>query len=192
MRTVRIHTFETNSSSAHCFVTADNEEFARFVNGELFADGFGYKGRHSAKLIDEDAAYMRYEKYFIDYVITMDSNSRILSKDTLLWFLRHPVEIAPLIEGNGDTPLAQGFNAQGFGDSTNTVPEMPEAIYNECYSNYWGVLSLITWLDNEEAPLSYAKLVDETSNFEKGYDGYDSEPPTDKDGKTSCYAVWYY
>ncbi len=178
MRTVRTHTFETNSSSAHCFVTADNEEFARFVNGELFADGFGYKFHHDAKLIDEDAAYMRYEKYFIDYVITMDSNSRILSKDTLIWFLRHPVEIAPLV--------------QGIGDSSNTVPEMPEAIYSECYSNYWGVLSLISWLDNEEAPLSYAKLVDETSNFENGYDDYDSEPPTEKDGKTSCYAVWYY
>lgn len=178
MKTIRTNTFETNSSSAHCFVTADNEEFARFVNGDLFADGFGYKFHHDAKLIDEDAVYMRYEKYFIDNVITMDSESRILSKDTVLWFVRHPVEIAPIIQGSSD--------------SSNTVPEMPEAIFNECYSNYWGVSSLICWLDQEEAPLSYAKLVDETSNFETGYDGYDSEPPTEKDGKTSCYAVWYY
>ena len=176
MRTVRIHTFETNSSSAHCFVTADNEEFSRFVNGELFADGFGYKFHHDAKLIDEDAVYMRYEKYFIDNVIIMDSESVIMSKDTVLWFVRHPVEIAPLI---------QGFDH-------NTVPEMPDAVFNECQSNNWGVSTLICWLDQEEAPLSYAKLVDETSNFEKGYDGYDSEPPTEKDGKTQCYAVWYY
>lgn len=178
MKTVRLGTFETNSSSAHCFVTADNEEFARFVNGELFADGFGYKFHHDAQLLDEDAVYMRYEKYFIDNVITMDSESRILSKDTVLWFVRHPVEIEPLIQGSSD--------------SSNTVPEMPEAISNECYSNHWGVSSLICWLDQEEAPLSYAKLVDETSNFETDYDGYDSEPPTVKDGKTSCYAVWYY
>ena len=97
-------------------MTADNEEFARFVNGELFADGFGYKFHHDAQLLDEDAVYMRYEKYFIDNVITMDSESRILSKDTVLWFVRHPVEIAPL--------------SQGIGDYDNTVPEMPDAIFD--------------------------------------------------------------
>ena len=176
MRTVRTHTFETNSSSAHCFVTADNDDFAAFVNGELFADGFGYKFHHDAKLIDDDAVYMRYEKYFLDNVITMDSESRILSKDTVLWFLRHPVEIEPLT----------------YGDGGNTVPEMPEAIFHECYTNAWGVSSLLCWMDQEESPLSYAKLVDETDNFTTSYDDYDSEPPTEKDGKTSCYAVWYY
>jgi hypothetical protein len=159
-------------------VTADNEEFARFVNGELFADGFGYKFHHDAKLIDEDAVYMRYEKYFIDNVITMDRDSKILSKDAVLWIVRHPVEMAPL--------------SQESGDYGNTVPEMPNEIFNECYTNYWGVSTLICWLEQEEAPLSYTKLVDETSNFENGYDGYDSEQPTEKDGKTSCYAVWYY
>lgn len=178
MRTVRTHTFETNSSSAHCFVTADNEEFARFVNGELFADGFGYKFHHDAKLIDEDAVYMRYEKYFIDIVIGMDDHAVELSKDTVLWFIRHPKEIFPFYDGAVDGEYV--------------VDEMPSSIKDECHSNYWGVATLICWLEQEEAPLSYAKLVDETSNFENGYDGYDSEPPTEKDGKTSCYAVWYY
>jgi len=178
MRTVRTHTFETNSSSAHCFVTADNEEFARFVNGELFADGFGYKGRHDAKLIDEDAVYMRYEKYFIDYIVTRGGDEVQLSKDTVLWFLRHPKEITPFYDGSVDGKYV--------------VDEMPQAIKDECEANYWGVANLICWMEEETSPLSYAKLVEETNNFENGYDGYDSEQPTVKDGRTSCYAVWYY
>ena len=178
MRTVRIHVFETNSSSAHCFVSADNDEFARFVNGELFADGFGYKGRHDAKLIDEDMAYICYDKYFIDNVIGMDDNSVELSKETVLWFLRHPKEISPFYDG----PV----------DGEYVVDEMPSSIKDECHSNYWGVATLICWMEQEDSPISYATIVEETENFKHGFDDYDSKPPTEKDGKTSCYAVWYY
>lgn len=178
MRTVRPNTFETNSSSAHCFVCADNEAFARFVNGELFADGFGYKGRHDATLIDADTAYIGYDKYFLNDVLGIQKDSVELSKETVLWFLRHPKEIEPFYDGSLDGKYV--------------VDEMPQRVKDECAANYWGVANLICWMEQENAPLSYATLVEETSNFEHGFDDYDSVPPTEKDGKTSCYAVWYY
>jgi hypothetical protein len=158
-------------------VTADNEEFARFVNGELFADGFGYKFRHDANLVDEDTVYRYYQKYFIDYCI-FDDNHDMLSKETVLWFLRNPEAVAQ---------FAQGSDVGSF-----VIDEMPQAVKDESDAKYEQVCRLMCWLDYDYAPISYAKLAMETSNFTDGYDGYDSEPPTEKDGKTSCYAVWYY
>ncbi len=177
MQTVRLCTFETNSSSAHCFVTADNEAFARFVKGDLFADGLGYKYRYNAVLIDEDAAYGKYENYYVEDIAKYSSDAVKLSKDTVLWFLRNPDEIEPITDDYSDVV---------------SVVSMPQHIKDECNSNSTGVRDLLCWMNLDIAPLSYATLVKETSNFENGYDGYDSEPPTEKDGKTSCYAVWYY
>jgi len=178
MLTIRSNTFETNSSSAHCYVVANNEAFSRFVNGELFADGFGGKFPYDATLIDEDAVYLRYDKYFIDYLVPMRKNEPKLSKETVLWFLRHPKEISPFEQGdiNGEY----------------VVDEMPQAIKDECTSNYWGVASLICWMELEESPLSYAALVEKTSNFTSVEDDYRSQPPTEKDGTTTCKAVFYY
>lgn len=83
MHTIRLNTFETNSSSAHCFVTASDLDFDKFVNGELFADSFEYKWRYDAKLITIDEAYDLYCNY-------RDWYSPKLSKESYKWVLTHP------------------------------------------------------------------------------------------------------
>jgi len=177
MRTVRQQTFETNSSSAHCIVVADSEDFAKFVNGELFADEASYKCGYDARLLTADEVYEKYHEYFLESVIQYDDDAYQLSKDTVIWLMNHWEEVQPIIDYHSDV---------------YSVDSMPLHVKGECEANSSSVSDLLNWLDFLYTPFSYSMLKFFTEDFTTEYDDKESEPPKETDGKTSCYSCWYY
>ena len=69
MRTIRLGTFETNSSSTHCMVICSEEEYEKWANGELLAsrweDGFRTKEEVMEEFKKEHSEYFDGEGKFI-------------------------------------------------------------------------------------------------------------------------------
>lgn len=180
MITIRSNVFETNSSSAHCIVIAPDDQFDKFVSGELYASYGEYKGCAEARLLTFDEVYELYAGYINREIEWLQKHNEdtsdmvVPSKEVFQWCINHPKEFEELC---GDEKLADN---------------VPECVLNYKVDNESACETLRYWLDDINNPMSYAKVVYETENFTTGYDGYDSESPSSKDGKTSMHAVWYY
>ena len=62
MKTIRLRTFETNSSSTHSMVICTEEEYEKWANGELYASRWedGFKTKEE---VIEEARKEYYEKF---------------------------------------------------------------------------------------------------------------------------------
>lgn len=180
MITIRSNVFETNSSSAHCIVIAPDDQFDKFVAGELYASYGEYKGCAEARLLTLDEVYELYTGYINREIEWLNkhhedtSDMVVPSKEVFQWCINHPKEFEEL------------WNEEKLADN------VPECVINFKVDNGSALGTLNGWLDDINNPMSYAKVVYETENFTTSYDGYDSEAPSSKDGKTSMHAVWYY
>ena len=180
MITIRSNVFETNSSSAHCIVIAPDDQFDKFVAGELYASCGEYKGCIEARLLTLDEVYEIYKGYIDREIEWLKKNNEdtsdlvMPSKEVLQWCINHPKEFNELV------------NEEKFAD------DMPQCVIAFNVDNESACSTLHYWLDDISTPLSYAQVVYESDNFTTSYDGYDSEAPSSKDGKTSMHAVWYY
>ena len=180
MITIRSNVFETNSSSAHCIVIAPDDQFDKFVAGELYASYGEYKGFAEARLLTLDEVYELYTSYINREIEWLkkhheDTSDMVAaSKEVFQWCANHPKEFDEL------------FNEEKLADN------VPECVLNFKVDNESACGTLNYWLDDINNPMSYAKVVYESENFTTSYDGYDSEAPSSKDGKTSMHAVWYY
>lgn len=180
MITIRSNVFETNSSSAHCIVIAPDNQFDKFVAGELYASCGEYKGCIEASLLTLDEVYEIYKGHIDREIEWLNKNNEdtsdmvMPSKEVFQWCINHPKEFNEL------------FNEEKLADN------VPECVVAFNVDNESAFETLQYWLDDISTPLSYAQVVYESENFTTSYDGYDSEAPSSKDGKTSMHAVWYY
>ena len=186
MRTVRNSVFETNSSSAHCLVTAPKDQFAKFVNGQLFAREGGYKYRFDTDLITMDEVYRIYLRYITKEHLYCtkhghaDYDCTPVPMAYIKWWMLHPETIAKY-EGT----LAGDWKDDAPEDLRNFFAEHDEPARN-----------MSTWITDSNTPFSFAMLDYNTEHFTTEYDDYESEPPFElegpESGKTRVEAVWYY
>ena len=186
MRTVRNSVFETNSSSAHCLVTAPNDQFAKFVNGQLFAREGGYKYRFDTDLITMEEVYRIYlrriaeENLFYSKHGYTDHDVTPVPMAYIKWWMLHPETISKY-EGN----LSGDWKDDAPEDLRNFFAEHDEPAN-----------AMNTWITDSNTPFSFAMLDYNTEHFTTEYDDYESEPPFElegpESGKTRVEAVWYY
>jgi len=179
MRTVRNSVFETNSSSAHCLVTAPNDQFAKFVNGELFAKQGGYKREFYTELVPiedvykEYVAYAEHENEFCrEHDISNDET--LVSIEFMKWWMLHPETI------------------HKFDDGDEYLDDLPADMQDFAIDHIESLFTMNCWVGDVEYAHSFAMLDYYTNHFTVEYDDYRSQPPTEKDGNTSLVAVWYH
>ena len=193
METIRHSTFETNSSSCHCMVVANDEDYQKFVNGELFADQASYKSPYQATLITLDEVVARFNKHVDEereYAVAhnYDTDIEYIEPELVKWMLLHPeyidndykwreTYINEHRDGLSDELFAKLLNTNDFGEH------------------------FIDWIDFDYTPYSFAMLEYYTDNFTYKYDDwdvvYESYRGKDielKDGTKlkEMNAVWYY
>ena len=186
MRTVRNSVFETNSSSAHCLVTAPNDQFAKFVNGQLFAREGGYKYQFDTDLITMEEVYRIYLRYITKERLYCtkrghaDYDCTPVPMAYIKWWMLHPETISKF-EGNL---------------CGNWEDDVPEDLRNFFAEHYGPASDMNTWITDSNTPFSFAMLDYNTEHFTTEYDDSESEPPFElegqESGKTRVEAVWYY
>ena len=191
METFRNGTFETNSSSCHCLVVAGEDDFQKFVDGELFADSGSYKCPYQATLITLDEVVRRYQKYVDDenkYQEEHNSNWRktMISAEMIKWIMLHPDFFDSNIDVNYEKYMTE--HRDGLSDE-----EFNKAVEDQ----FDAVDDFTSWIDMDYTPYSYRMLDYSTGSFTSEYDDYKSAPVHDvtmKDGSTvkELNAVWYY
>lgn len=192
METFRKSTFETNSSSCHCMVVAGENDFQKFVDGELFADEGSYKCPYQATLITLDEVVRRYQKYVDDENDFNVKNNhpeyckKMISAEMIKWIMLHPDFFDPDIDVNYEKYMTE--HRDGLSDE-----EFNKAVED----NFDAVDDFTSWIYMDYTPYSYRMLDYETGSFTSEYDDYKSAPVHDvtmKDGSTvkELNAVWYY
>ncbi len=185
MLTVRKNTFETNSSSCHCVVVAKDDVFNQFVEGELFAEGAGYKFSYDAELIPIEEVHNRYCKYIEQEndFYRQYGNAEIipLGIPAIKWILNNPDfnEVCPYMAGDVEAYLKE--HDTGLNEET----------VNELIQNEDGLDCFRSWISLDYTPWSYSMLKKATEDFSTAYDEVESRPPHSVNGITSCYACWY-
>ena len=191
METFRNGTFETNSSSCHCMVVAGENDYQKFVDGELFADSGSYKCPYQATLITLDEVVKRYQKYVDDENKYEEEHNtgwrkKMISAEMIKWIMLHPDFFDQDIDVNYEKYMTE--HRDGLSDE-----EFNKAVED----NFDAVDDFTYWIDMADTPYSYRMLDYETGSFTSEYDDYKSAPVHDvtmKDGSTvkELNAVWYY
>ena len=195
METIRHSTFETNSSSCHCMVVANDEDYQKFVNGELFADQASYKSPYQATLITLDEVVARFNKHVDEareYAVAHKYNTDIEYIDPVManWLMHHPEYLA--------SEYGDGGREQYITDHRDGLTD---ELYVKLLESYDFVTEFILWIDFDYTPYSFAMLEYYTDNFTYKYDDwdvvYESYRGKDielKDGTKlkEMNAVWYY
>jgi len=191
METFRNGTFETNSSSCHCMVVAGENDFQKFVDGELFADSGSYKCPYQATLITLDEVVRRYQKHVDDENKYEEEHNvswrtKMISAEMIKWIMLHPDFFDPDIDVNYEKYMTE--HRDGLSDE-----EFNKAVEDQ----FKAVDDFTSWIDIDYTPYSYRMLDYSTGNFTSEYDDYKSAPVhnvTMKDGSTvkELNAVWYY
>ena len=191
METFRNGTFETNSSSCHCMVVAGENDYQKFVDGELFADSGSYKCPYQATLITLDEVVRRYQKYVDDENKYEEEHNtgwrkKMISAEMIKWIMLHPDFFDQDIDVNYEKYMTE--HRDGLSDE-----EFNKAVED----NFDAVDDFTYWIDMADTPYSYRMLDYSTGSFTSEYDDYKSAPVHDvtmKDGSTvkELNAVWYY
>jgi len=191
METFRNGTFETNSSSCHCMVVAGENDFQKFVDGELFADSGSYKCPYQATLITLDEVVRRYQKHVDDENKYEEEHNaswrtKMISAEMIKWIMLHPDFFDPDIDVNYEKYMTEHRDGLSDEEFNKAVEDQFEAV------DYF-----TSWIDMDYTPYSYRMLDYSTGNFTSEYDDYKSAPVHDvtmKDGSTvkELNAVWYY
>ena len=191
METFRNGTFETNSSSCHCMVVAGENDFQKFVDGELFADSGSYKCPYQATLITLDEVVRRYQKYVDDENKYEEEHNtgwrkKMISAEMIKWIMLHPDIFDPDIDVDYEKYMTEHRDGLSDEEFNKAVEDQFEAVDD-----------FTSWIDMEYTPYSYRMLDYSTDSFTSEYDDYKSDPVHDvtmKDGSTvkELNAVWYY
>lgn len=188
MKTIRSSVFETNSSSCHCVVVANADDYKKFMDGELFADEKAYKCSCRSDLISFDEVYRRYLAH-LDNMNSYcgDSSKELpLGMNVVYWLMLHP----ELFELDDDKRIEL---INGSNDIKDSVRE--ELLTELANPGCTRVNSFMCWIDYDTAPASYEMLRYWTEDFTSEYDGCESKPVEDivENGmpmkKLRC--VWY-
>ena len=191
METLRLGTFETNSSSCHCMVVASETDFQKFVDGELFADGGCYKCPYQAELITLEDVVNRYNQHVKDehdyaFEHNYECDEKPISATLAKWVMLHP----EVLEIDGDVKMSDYLK-----DHRDELPD--EEYYEATETFYKRVTDFRCWIDDDSTPFSYKMLSFYTQDFSTEYDDYESYSPKDvelADGSKvkELNAVWYY
>ena len=191
METFRNGTFETNSSSCHCMVVAGENDYQKFVDGELFADSGSYKCPYQATLITLDEVVRRYQKYVDDENKYEEEHNtgwrkKMISAEMIKWIMLHPDFFDQDIDVNYEKYMTEHRDGLSDEEFNKAVEDQFEAVDD-----------FTSWIDMDYTPYSYRMLDYSTGNFTSEYDDYKSAPVHDvtmKDGSTvkELNAVWYY
>lgn len=191
METFRNGTFETNSSSCHCMVVAGENDFQKFVDGELFADSGSYKCPYQATLITLDEVVRRYQKYVDDENKYEEEHNtswrkKMISAEMIKWIMLHPDIFDPDIDVDYEKYMTEHRDGLSDEEFNKAVEDQFEAVDD-----------FTSWIDMDYTPYSYRMLDYSTDSFTSEYDDYKSAPVHDvtmKDGSTvkELNAVWYY
>lgn len=184
MRTIRPNVFETNSSSAHCIVVADQESFRKFKEGELFADEWWYKCPYQADLITFDKVYNMYinavnaERDWAR-IHHLNEDFFIVSKTLLKWLFDHP----NVVDEMGEEETEQYVRE-------HTSGKLQDELLTCINGRNWFAWS---WVYDQYHPISYEMIRYFTKDFETEYDDYRCVAPHENaDGQVEMEAVWYY
>ena len=171
MKTIRSSVFETNSSSCHCIVVANADDYKKFVDGELFADEKAYKCSCRSDLISFDEVYSRYLAHLDNMNSGCgDSKELPLGMNAVYWLMLHPEMFE--LDDDKRIELINGSN-----DIKDSVRE--ELLTEMAKPGYTRVNSFMCWIDYDSAPASYEMLRYWTEDFTSEYDGYGSSPVVD-------------
>jgi len=191
METFRNGTFETNSSSCHCMVVAGENDYQKFVDGELFADSGSYKCPYQATLITLDEVVIRYQKYVDDENKYEEEHNtgwrkKMISAEMIKWIMLHPDFFDPDIDVDYEKYMTEHRDGLSDEEFNKAVEDQFEAVDD-----------FTSWIDMDYTPYSYRMLDYSTDSFTSEYDDYKSAPVHDvtmKDGSTvkELNAVWYY
>ena len=191
METFRNGTFETNSSSCHCMVVAGENDYQKFVDGELFADSGSYKCPYQATLITLDEVVRRYQKYVDDENKYEEEHNtgwrkKMISAEMIKWIMLHPDFFDQDIDVNYEKYMTEHRDGLSDEEFNKAVEDQFEAVDD-----------FTSWIDMDYTPYSYRMLDYSTGSFTSEYDDYKSAPVHDvtmKDGSTvkELNAVWYY
>ena len=191
METFRNGTFETNSSSCHCMVVAGENDYQKFVDGELFADSGSYKCPYQATLITLDEVVRRYQKYVDDENKYEEEHNtgwrkKMISAEMIKWIMLHPDIFDPDIDVEYEKYMTEHRDGLSDEEFNKAVEDQFEAVDD-----------FTSWIDMDYTPYSYRMLDYSTDSFTSEYDDYKSAPVHDvtmKDGSTvkELNAVWYY
>lgn len=191
METFRNGTFETNSSSCHCMVVAGENDYQKFVDGELFADSGSYKCPYQATLITLDEVVRRYQKYVDDENKYEEEHNtgwrkKVISAEMIKWIMLHPDFFDQDIDVNYEKYMTEHRDGLSDEEFNKAVEDQFEAVDD-----------FTSWIDMDYTPYSYRMLDYSTDSFTSEYDDYKSAPVHDvtmKDGSTvkELNAVWYY
>lgn len=86
MKTIRLGTFETNSSSTHSLNVATEEEYKRWENEELLYDEYNYIFVENNEENQEDESCKTMEGFFNSYLESFEEKYTSKSGDKIVIF----------------------------------------------------------------------------------------------------------
>lgn len=202
MRSVRPGMFETNSSSCHCLVICTQEEWQKFIAGELFASGAEYKGSCREELISIDAIYRLVEANFNEDFGFFWQDKTMPPFELVEWVYKAFSE-EMLIPG--DNPAYDGMNLRNSSDPW-WMEHLPESLKPFIEEHPKVLDGLTDWIELEHTPFSYEMIRLRSHDFTMEYDEYESVPPHVVDDArklcvccsidvplpvVECRAIWY-
>ena len=203
MRSVRPGMFETNSSSCHCLVICTQDEWQKFIAGELFAECAENKGSYPEKLITIDAVYKLIETNFAHEYGCFWQDTTMPPVELVEWVYKAFSKEMLLQD---EDPAYDGMN---FRDSSDPwwMEHLPESLKPFVEEHPLVLDGLTEWIKLEQTPFSYEMIRLRSHDFTVEYDDYESIPPHIVDDArkwkfcmfgidvplpvVECRAIWY-